>query len=522
MSKYYKDHYDVIIVGSALAGLTSAITLNRHGYDVLVLEQHNLPGGVATSFVRSGVEIEASLHEMMGIGSVDNPLPVRKQLEDLGVHVDWIRIPTAFNYVDDDINITIHSGENGDFSLPAKEITDACGGDQKTYKKILKFFKVCLTTYQAMNEASDHKMSNFTIIRKYPSFVKTLGYSYLEVAQGMGLPQKAIDIIGAYWVYLGSPLNDLPFSIYAYILTSYLGYGAYIPKHTSYEMSMKLLNAALELGIQVEFNQKVRKIRVKNNKIEGITLENGEQINSNYVISGAYPNTVFSKMIDPLSEVPQEAKNWVNGMDLGVSCFSLILLLDLDYDQLGIKDYATFYAHNNMHSEKTFKAGYSLQGWDYLTTACPNIVNNEASPKGTCLYSITYLPSGDSFKDVDMNNYEEYKKKNIDHFLELESNRLGINLKEHILEMVVETPVTIAHYTGAYMGAIYGYRHSMNNHVVARQQMDDKEHFISGLAFAGAHQVSGDGMAPAFSNGVKAANEIMQEDKRRKALKNED
>ena len=68
--KFYKDHYDVIVIGGALAGLSSALMLADKGLDVLVLERHNLPGGIATSFVRGGIEIEAALHEMM---SIDRP-----------------------------------------------------------------------------------------------------------------------------------------------------------------------------------------------------------------------------------------------------------------------------------------------------------------------------------------------------------------------------------------------------------------------------------------------------------------
>ena len=74
--KFYKDHYDVIVIGGALAGLSSALMLADKGLDVLVLERHNLPGGIATSFVRGGIEIEAALHEMMSIGPEGNRLKV--------------------------------------------------------------------------------------------------------------------------------------------------------------------------------------------------------------------------------------------------------------------------------------------------------------------------------------------------------------------------------------------------------------------------------------------------------------
>ena len=44
--------YDVVVVGAGLAGLSSALQTAIAGKKVLLIEQHNLPGGCATSFVR--------------------------------------------------------------------------------------------------------------------------------------------------------------------------------------------------------------------------------------------------------------------------------------------------------------------------------------------------------------------------------------------------------------------------------------------------------------------------------------
>jgi len=58
-----KDQYDVIVIGSGLAGLTSANMLARSGYSVLLLEQHYKLGGMATWFKRPGGHIfDISLH----------------------------------------------------------------------------------------------------------------------------------------------------------------------------------------------------------------------------------------------------------------------------------------------------------------------------------------------------------------------------------------------------------------------------------------------------------------------------
>lgn len=61
--KETKEEYDVIVIGSGLAGLTSANILGRQGYSVLLLEHHYQLGGMATWFKRKGGNIfDISLH----------------------------------------------------------------------------------------------------------------------------------------------------------------------------------------------------------------------------------------------------------------------------------------------------------------------------------------------------------------------------------------------------------------------------------------------------------------------------
>lgn len=58
-----QDSYDVIVIGSGLAGLTGANILAKQGYSVLLLEHHYQLGGMATWFKRRGGHIfDISLH----------------------------------------------------------------------------------------------------------------------------------------------------------------------------------------------------------------------------------------------------------------------------------------------------------------------------------------------------------------------------------------------------------------------------------------------------------------------------
>ncbi len=513
--KFYDDHYDVVIIGGALAGLSSALMLADKGKKVLVLEQHNLPGGCATSFVRGGVEIEGTLHEMMSIGEVVggvHELKVGAFFDQMGVDVDWLRVPEAYRLVTPDTNCLVHAGKHGDFSLPAKEIAKACGdNDGSLEQELLRLFKLCLNVYNSVNALGVKMVSKPAMLLHHNDFVRTAGYSTQEVLEKFKLPSKAVDILCAYWIYVGSPIYELPFTIFAVLIADYLGYGSYIPAKFSHEMSLKMQMQAEAKGAQVELGQRVDKILVKDKKVIGVRTARGDVIHCDYVISGSYPNNVYANMIEPKEEVPEAAFKFSNSKHIGVTCFSVVMLLDGSPEELGIKDYSTFYAPEGMEMHGLWENNQTSGPYNYITSICTNIAHPEATPKGTCIYSITTLPDPDGWKGVTEENYKEMKYRNAAHFIDMESKRLGINLRDHILELIIESPVTIAHYTGAWRGSIYGYRHTMDDHVVARLQMHHHERYIDGLAFAGAHQVSGDGMGPAVTNGRKGAKDVLDE-----------
>jgi phytoene dehydrogenase-like protein len=63
MPSILRDHYDIVVIGAGLAGMTAANSLARSGYSVLLVEQHYKLGGLATWFHRKGGHIfDISLH----------------------------------------------------------------------------------------------------------------------------------------------------------------------------------------------------------------------------------------------------------------------------------------------------------------------------------------------------------------------------------------------------------------------------------------------------------------------------
>ncbi|MBW2370795.1 MAG: NAD(P)/FAD-dependent oxidoreductase, partial [Deltaproteobacteria bacterium] len=93
--------YDTIIIGAGNGGLTASLTLARAGLKTLLLERHNIPGGCGTSFIRGRFEFEIALHQLSGLGTKENPGPLRNVFDDLGVtdKIDFIQMDNLYRFV---------------------------------------------------------------------------------------------------------------------------------------------------------------------------------------------------------------------------------------------------------------------------------------------------------------------------------------------------------------------------------------------------------------------------------------
>ncbi len=509
--KFYKDHYEVVIIGGGLAGMACALQLQAWGIkDILILEKHNLPGGLATDFVRNGFEIEATLHEMMSIGTKDNRLKVGKFFDDMGVNIDWLHVPECYRVVlpNSGIDATLHEG----YETVAREIDAKVPG---TYEKVHELMLLCRRVYDSMNILSVTPMSKVQMLLKHPDFVKTVGYSATEVINTFDLPKKAVEMLTPYWIYVGNRMDDLPFTIYAFLMADYFT-GSYVCRGYSHEMSMKMQAKVEENGAQFELRQEVMKILVKNGKAVGVRTARGDEISCDYVVSAAYPNKVYTRMIEPASEVPEGALKMVNGRALSVCPVSIIMVLEGRPEELGITNYSTF-SGDTMDTNEIWENYKNLtEPYNYITTICLNYANPNCVPEGYTQLSITALPLNDPFAEVTEESYFDLKRRLANEMIEKYLRHTGVpDFRDRIVEIEVETPMTVAHYVGAWKGSIYGYSHSLSDHAVARLQMKEEDKFIEGLEFAGAHGMSGDGMGPQITNG-RAAAKAIREDKERK------
>lgn len=81
---------------------------------------------------------------------------------------------------------------------------------------------------------------------------------------------------------------------------------------------------------------------MKNGKVYGVRTKRGDEIHCDYVVSGAYPNKVYTQMIEPLSEVPEGAIKMINGRRLSVCPVSVMMMIEGTPEENGFYNYSTF------------------------------------------------------------------------------------------------------------------------------------------------------------------------------------
>ena len=99
--------YDTIIIGGGLGGLIAGAKLSREGKKILLIEQHNRPGGCATTFKRGDFTFEVGLHEMDGPSPRDMKTRIFSDL-DVFNNVEFIKVPEFYRFINNRF----------DFSMP--------------------------------------------------------------------------------------------------------------------------------------------------------------------------------------------------------------------------------------------------------------------------------------------------------------------------------------------------------------------------------------------------------------------
>jgi len=253
--------YDVIVIGSGLAGMTAANKLAKNGRQVLLLEAHNKLGGFATWFKRAKGDhiFDISLH---------------------GFPVGMIK--TCKKYWSREIADAIVQVKSVKYMNPQFEIeTDFTKVD--FCKQLVEKFDVKIETVEAffeelanMNFYDETKMTNRELFEKFfpgRNDVVRFLMEPIVYANGSNLDDEAIT--------------------YGIVFSNFMSKGVYIFKGGTETLIGKMKEELIKNGVDIKLHSKVEKVVIEDKEVKGIELD-GKYIKANSVLSNSnLLSTVF-------------------------------------------------------------------------------------------------------------------------------------------------------------------------------------------------------------------------------------
>lgn len=463
----YKAHdiveksYDVIVIGSGLAGMTLANKLGREGRRVLLLESHNKLGGFATWFKRNHGQyiFDVSLH---------------------GFPVGMIK--TCRRYWNQDIASRIEQVKKVRFINPQFSIeTDFTKTD---YTNIL------VEKFGLERTKIDAFFNSLSSMNFFDSNHLTNGQLFESFFPGRN---DVVRFLLEPIVYAnGSNLNDEAIT-YGIVFSNFMSKGVYIFRGGTDLLISMMRDELLANGVDIKMQSKVDQILVHEQKVQGIVLQ-GQKISAKSVVSNAnIYNTIFS----------------LTGESYYSPCFiekAKKVRLNTSSCQvfMGIKEGESiedigeliFYSDDEYFSSESLLS--PLVGSQTFSVYYP-----ETRPQGTPRYAIVSSSNAryEDWSQLTSEEYQEQKKYVQEKALStLEKIVPGVRAK--IDYVCTSTPLTVERYTHHKNGASFGTKfEGLEISKTLPQQ-------IEGLFHAGSVGIIMSGWLGAANYGVIQAHEV--------------
>jgi prolycopene isomerase len=498
-----RNRFDAIVVGAGLGGLAAAARLARAGLKVRVLERHHQVGGYATTFYRDPYEFEVSLHELSGIGTAENPGPLYRTLEALGVaeRVRFLPIPHLYRSVAPahGLDLRIPASREGALAALAAAFPDERAGLARLFARLFTI----QAEIKAIGELGGSP-SVLTALSRFPAVshaaatpLSTLLYRELK-------DPLARLAVGQIWSYFGLPPSKLSLALYAGGLTSYLTHGASYVEGKSQALSNAFAAVIEAAGGELSLGDGAARILTRAGRVTGVVSESGEALEAETIVANANPVSVALDLVGR-EHLPDSFLRRIAVTAPSLSTVCVYLGLAASAGELGLEDHEVF-VNGTVDLERQYEATQRLAPPDSFLLTAYNVVDPGFSPAGTAVAVLVALTDGRAWQGLDPRDYPELKQRFAESLVE-QAGRLYPRLPASIEVLSVSTPVTNMRYTGNPGGAIYGFANTPAENPAFRLEQKGP---LEGLWFAGAWTRPGGGFEPVISSGLGAAEAILE------------
>ncbi len=485
----------VIIVGSGISGLATAIRLQNQNFDVHVYEINNAPGGKLTEMHKNGYRFDC------GPSLFTMPQFIEELFEisgkEFSAYFQYIKKQRICNYFYEDGTRFVAHADEEEFAKSAAQVFEV------SELKILEYFKKSKRKYDLTAslflEKSLHKLSTYftrdTI--KAISKIGALGInkSLDQVNREAYSDPRLVQLFNRYATYNGSSPYRTP-GIMSMIPHLEQYYGTFFPKGGMYSIAKSLHKLAVDLGVHFYFNTKIDQIIIEQNIAKGVVIED-KPYEADLVISNMDIVPTYQKLI-PKAKAPKKI------IEQPRSSSALIFYWGIE------KVFTELDLHN------IFFSGDYKEEFEYIfdkkqvykdPTVYINITSkNEPldAPKGCENWFVMINVPGNQGQD-----WDEIIQRSRRNILEKLSRILQEDIESLIAVEEILDPRKIERNTQSYQGSLYGA--SSNNKYAAFLRHPNFSKKINNLYFCGGSVHPGGGIPLCLLSG-KIVSELVQKE----------
>jgi len=328
------DHWDAIVIGSGIGGLTTAALLSQHAAKkVLVLERHYTAGGYTHSFKRPGYSWDVGVHY---IGDVQDPAsPLRAAFDNLtGGQLEWAPMPDVYDRI-------LMGGRT--FEFPT--------GRERLRARLKDYFPDeagaidrYIAAVQSAQKASRLYFAEKAIPRPIARvagslmrvpFLRWASQSTLDVLRRFTQNDELIAVLTAQWGDYGLPPAQSSFGMHAIVAAHYFD-GASYPVGGAGRIAETIAPAIERNGGKVVVSADVQEIIVQNGKATGVRMADRREFRANLVISDAGARNTFQRLIREPQPVLQPVLQDLDRVPSSLAHLSLYIGVKQSARQLGL------------------------------------------------------------------------------------------------------------------------------------------------------------------------------------------
>lgn len=489
----------VLIIGSGLGGLTTALRMAKEGFDVEIIEKSSGPGGRLNQLKKDGFTFDmAPTFFSMTYEFKEFEADIGKKLPLEFYPLDPLYTVRIFDETTGkDRKYTIHK----DVKKLAAEFNDI---EPHFEEKLQKYLKATGTLF--------NDTMNKVVKRNFYSpidFVASL--ATVPLRQGPKIFRSFWDEIGRYFEsedvkmifsLVSFFLGATPFDTMAvYTLLNYVELehdGYHNVKGGMYKVVEALMTEIEKAGIKITYNSEIVSPVLEDGKLNGLLDDSGKFWGADIFVANADAAAFRGAVLDRKKYSPEK----LDKMQWTMAPLTIYLGVKGKIDGL---DHHNYFLGDNFkeYSSKIFSNGMSLKRPYYYVNVTSRH-NPEAAPEGHENIFIL-IPVPDLRFKPDWSDAEEIADSVIDDL----SKRVGFDIKENLVSKTVLAPPDWERKFNLYKGSGLGLGHSLKQIGYLRPHNRDEK--FKNLYYVGSSTVPGTGLPMAVISSKLCAQRITKD-----------